>query len=155
MSVSIRGFQFFHIWAIISKFGKLTVEKLTEHDGSTASRNGQLHMWTYNSLCFLEVSYVLIKDLEGSLYRCFQLSLSRKGNVLGMDLVTTQWAKVFFFNILIMHETRHARTQSNIGWSSKNSFRVFVEVWCLKYSLVYFFTCHSLLLNHIIGETER
>lgn len=90
MSVSIRGFQFFHIWAIISKFGKLTVgkltvEKLTEHDGNTASRNGQLHMF-----CFLKVSYVLIKDLEGSLYRCFQLSLSRKGNVLGMDLVTTQ-----------------------------------------------------------------
>lgn len=85
MCVSIRGFQFFHIWAIISKFGKLTVEKLTEHDGNTASRNGQLHMF-----CYLEVSYVLIEDLEGSLYSCFQLSLSRKGNVLGMDLVTTQ-----------------------------------------------------------------
>lgn len=70
--------------------------------------------------------------------------------------------------ILIMHETRHVRTQSNIGWSSKNSklssddashilsliFRVFVEVWCLKYSLVHLLRVIVCYWTISQGETE-
>lgn len=73
-----------------------------------------------------------------------------------------------FLYILIMHETRHVRTQSNIGWSSKNSklssddashilsliFRVFVEVWCLKYSLVYLLRVIVCYWTISLGETE-
>lgn len=73
-----------------------------------------------------------------------------------------------FLYILIMHETRRVRTQSNIGWSSKNSklssddashilsliFRVFVEVWCLKYSLVYLLRVIVCYWTISLGETE-
>ena len=111
MCVSIRGFQFFHIWAIISKFGKLTVEKLTEHDGNTASRNGQLHMFCLipgSFLCFDRRSRRQLVSLL-SVITFQKRECSRNGS--SDDAMN----KGNFLYILIMHETRHVRTQSNIG----------------------------------------